>query len=223
MSAQAIEKQVPKVRAARPKAKANGGVGGPTAAKTAGRPLKRAPAQKETTSAPARAEGRPLEVKTEVLDETLVRAAPAIKPQLVARKPEAEPAAAKIADAKVATPPPLRSGSGGCGSSALALPPSSGLTPGGVSDIAAWPPMEDELISVALIFEGKRKLLRHLASTLVGDLMQMHAMKNMSFVLVDQDCFEVGKNVPLGTLARQQAAMGDGGRILELTLQKDAW
>lgn len=223
VAAQATEKQVPKALAARPKAKAFGGVGGPTAAKAAVRPPKRAPAQKEATFALGRTAGRPLEVKTEEPEETPVRATPAIKPQLVARKPEAESAAAKIAGAKAAEPPPLQSGSRGFGSSELALPPSSGLTSGGVVDIAAWPPMEDELISVALIFQGKRKLVRHLANTLVGDLLKMHAMKNRSFVLVDQDSFEVGKNVPLGTLSRQQAANGDGGRILELTLQEDAW
>lgn len=100
-------------------------------------------------------------------------------------------------------------------------------------DLSVWPRVPplapgSELISVALTFQGKRKLVRHLCHTLVGDLLRLHPVASQPsrlaspLVLVDRDGFEVGSNVPLGTLARRAGASGMC-QLLELTLQTDDW
>jgi len=89
-----------------------------------------------------------------------------------------------------------------------------------------WPSASsNKLIKVALNFQGKRKLVRHLGHTLVGDVLkltQVAARTSRPLVLVDRDGFEVGANVPLRTLA-QQGSIGGEDDILELVVQVDDW
>lgn len=100
-------------------------------------------------------------------------------------------------------------------------------------DVLAWgasgaAPGPGELIAVALTFQGRRKLVRHLSHTLVGEMIKLHPIASQpsrpmtQLVVVDRDGFEVGADVPLGTLARQAGSSGNGS-VLELHLQVDGW
>merc|ERR1711920_320614 len=90
-------------------------------------------------------------------------------------------------------------------------------------------PLVNEIVPVALIFQGRRKLVRHLSSTLVGDIIKLHpsAVQNSNsrqpLVIVDRQGFEIGREMPLGLLARQLGISVANGGLLELTLQIDEW
>merc|ERR1712194_931987 len=75
---------------------------------------------------------------------------------------------------------------------------------------------EGDMIAVSLNYLGKRKNVRHLSGTLVGNIIPA-ALKSgrRSLVVVDSQGFEVASDVPLLTLARQVPRDG----LLELTLQ----
>jgi len=91
--------------------------------------------------------------------------------------------------------------------------------------MAAGTDWQPELIKVALTFKGKKKLVRLLGHTLAGDVLKLCGGPRMpveSLILMDRDGFEVGANVPLGTLTREPGATGEDS-LLELTVQVDEW
>lgn len=101
-------------------------------------------------------------------------------------------------------------------------PPSMTKTP---SDTA-------ELIHVGITFRGRRKVVRHLSSTRVGELVELHPtllmMERRRLAVVDAAGVEVGGELPLGFLLRQGAhAAGaralSGGVVLELEVRPDDW
>jgi len=77
-----------------------------------------------------------------------------------------------------------------------------------------------EIVDVALSFQGRRKLVRHVSSTRVGDVLELHPglrAARQRLVVVDSQGFEIGREMPLGLLSRQTST------LLELTLQVDEW
>merc|ERR1719210_1335355 len=90
-------------------------------------------------------------------------------------------------------------------------------------------PPVNEIVAVALVFQGRRKLVRHLSSTLVGDIIKLHpsALQNSNsrqpLVIVDRQGFEIGREMPLGLVARQLGISVANGGLRELTLQSDEW
>lgn len=86
------------------------------------------------------------------------------------------------------------------------------------------PGVEGNIIDVALNFNGRKKRVRHLDCTRVGQLAELHLSNQASqkaIVVVDSQGFEIGKELTLGVLMRQ-LGLAHGG-LLELTLQIDDW
>jgi len=92
-------------------------------------------------------------------------------------------------------------------------------------EATAWAlPPPREVIDVALHFMGKRKLVRHLSHTRVGEIADLHpklheAAARKTLVVIDDEGFRIGRDLSLGVLARQMG--GDGP--LELKLEFDEW
>jgi len=96
----------------------------------------------------------------------------------------------------------------------------------------APPPSDAHVVDVALNFQGRRKLVRHLSSTRVGEIVDLHPALMEVFsrphVLVDRDGFEMGRELPLFKLLNGSTASGatrDQGNppLLELEFQPDEW
>lgn len=78
---------------------------------------------------------------------------------------------------------------------------------------------DDAIVSVALTFQGRRKLIRHSGTTRVGQLLELHPqlMRNEKpQVIVDSQGFEVGSEICLATLCKP-------GVLLELEAKADEW
>lgn len=78
---------------------------------------------------------------------------------------------------------------------------------------------DDAIVSVALKFQGRRKLLRHSGTTRVGQLLELHPQLLRSGkpqVIVDSHGFEVGNEISLATLCKP-------GSLLELEAKADEW
>lgn len=85
--------------------------------------------------------------------------------------------------------------------------------------------VEMRIICVALNFGGRKKMVRHLESTYVGQLAELHlghqnVDKRKPTVVTDSEGFEVGKELTLGVIAR---TVGERDGILELTMKVDEW
>jgi len=94
----------------------------------------------------------------------------------------------------------------------------------GVMGAAGPPPPgllpAEEVVSVALTFRGRRKLVRHGSSTRVGQILELHPSlmrTGKAFALVDSEGFEIGKELTLSTLSR------GGGNLVELEVQEEMW
>lgn len=78
--------------------------------------------------------------------------------------------------------------------------------------------MAEPILNVKLTYLNKTKMLRHGANTRVGQLMEIHpSLRGKSLVIVDDQGFEVGNELTLGTICRP------GTDILELKVQVDDW
>lgn len=106
-------------------------------------------------------------------------------------------------------------------SMALALvTPARSLDEAGGFETVSGTGGDNEIVAVGLTLQGRRKVVKHLQKTLVGDIIKLHLSNNQvgkQFVVVDSQGCEIGKEMPLGLLARQ--ACGP----IELTLQVDEW
>lgn len=83
--------------------------------------------------------------------------------------------------------------------------------------------VERRIIAVALHFGGRKKMVRHLEGTFVGQLAELHLghqNKKKPVVVTDSEGFEVGKELTLGVIARM---VGTRDGILELTMKVDEW
>lgn len=82
--------------------------------------------------------------------------------------------------------------------------------------------VERRIVCVALHFGGRKKMVRHLESTYVGQLPELHLgnQKREPVVVTDREGFEVGKELTLGIIAR---TVGECDGILELTMKIDEW
>jgi len=94
----------------------------------------------------------------------------------------------------------------------------SGVGPTAGSFVTTSSP-DDAIVSVALKFQGRRKLLRHSGTTRVGQLLELHPQLLRSGkpqVIVDSQGFEVGNEISLATLCKP-------GSLLELEAKADEW
>jgi len=87
---------------------------------------------------------------------------------------------------------------------------------------------EGDLIGIGLTFKDRRKMVKHQRNTLIGDLAGLHpqipkGLNGQPIVVKDQHGFEVGRELTLDILEREQAAGPDCGRPVELFLSYDEW
>jgi len=81
-----------------------------------------------------------------------------------------------------------------------------------------------DMVPIGLNYLGRRKLVRHLGSTAIGDIIPDRIRTAAQrLVVVDREGFEVGRDVPLGVLARQSGMACPTSKLLELTIQTDEW
>lgn len=104
-------------------------------------------------------------------------------------------------------------------------PPNNATGVCGYSGVTAaagpLPPLQpvEEVVNVAMTFKGRRKLVRHGSATRVGQILELHPSllrTGKEYTLVDSQGFEIGKELPLGTLSR-------GGALVELEVQEEMW
>jgi len=77
----------------------------------------------------------------------------------------------------------------------------------------------DMIVEVSLSYQGRRKMLRHNASTRVGHILELHPSllrAGKALVIVDAQGYEVGNELTLGALVK-------GNSVLELVVQADEW
>merc|ERR1712048_453048 len=80
-------------------------------------------------------------------------------------------------------------------------------------------------VSVSLSFKGRKKLVKHLGCTMVGDIIKLHlpqgGAQQPAVVVVDRQGFEIGKEMPLNVLVQMQGIDVAAGALLELSIQTD--
>lgn len=109
----------------------------------------------------------------------------------------------------------------------------SGAAGGHSPSMRSKPTPDAQIVDVALIFRGRRNLVRHLSNTRVGEIVDQHPslarMAKRPLVLVDRDGFEMGRELQLSRLLTGSSAIGANGSsqkcppLLELELRPDEW
>jgi len=104
---------------------------------------------------------------------------------------------------------------------------------GGSMGMGSIPAPDVQILDVALIFRGKRKLVRHSSNTRVGEILDQHPslarIAKKPLVLVDRDGFEIGRELELWWLLGGSSASDanissqTSTPLLELEVRPDEW
>lgn len=82
-------------------------------------------------------------------------------------------------------------------------------------------------MDLALSYQGRRKLVRHLSTTRVGEIIELQPSLAQAtgkpLVAIDAEGFEIGREMPLSFLVREPGQNNAGNGLLELTVRADDW
>jgi len=138
--------------------------------------------------------------------------------------PEAEgPSTASAAD-------PEGSASQSAAAGASPAVPAAATTTAAAAAPAA-PAGGEQIIDVELCFQNRRKRVRHMGSTRIGEIVDLHRATHLArkpLIVVDTAGFEIGRDIPLVVLATRKQIPGSSlssspQGILELVLRADDW